>query len=288
MNTYIKCGPLVIQLRDFLQYNLWCHWQWKLDPFFIHKNDNVVQLILEKSHQHVDKNKLLYQEQSGFFEKQFYSSHNGIIWEITRRSNHDVIIRYNISLDWKCISLLEDHSQSYGFTAFESIGQLFCYSAIQYSILSFHGVLMEYQGKGIIISAASGTGKTTHARLWRDYKNALIINGDRSCCYKQENQWIGFGIPWSGTSGENINRNVPIHAIVILERGTSNHAEKLDKYTGFQYLFPHLLYPCWDISLTNKTFDLLDDFIHSVDIIRLSCLPNKESVETLLEAINYV
>ena len=64
-----------------------------------------------------------------------------------------------------------------------------------------HGVLMEWQGKGIILTASSGTGKTTHARLWREYENALIINGDRVLIRKEEGQWYAFGTPWSGSSG---------------------------------------------------------------------------------------
>ena len=55
---------------------------------------------------------------------------------------------------------------------YEKIGNLFAWAMPGKGALMLHGVLMEWQGKGIILTASSGTGKTTHARLWREYENA--------------------------------------------------------------------------------------------------------------------
>ena len=51
---------------------------------------------------------------------------------------------------------------------YEKIGNLFAWAMPGKGALMLHGVLMEWQGKGIILTASSGTGKTTHARLWRE------------------------------------------------------------------------------------------------------------------------
>ena len=140
---------------------------------------------------------------------------------------------------------------------------------------------MEHDGEGIIISAASGTGKTTHARLWRDYKNALIINGDRAVCKHTDKGWIGYGTPWSGTSGEQINRSVHLKALVVLERSQENSAEVIYGMEAFGAVFPHILYPSWDRELTEKAMDLLEDFMNHIPIIRLRCRPDVESVDVL-------
>ena len=146
---------------------------------------------------------------------------------------------------------------------------------------------MEYCGKGIIISAPSGTGKTTHARMWRDSRNALIINGDRSTCQKKNGIWTGFGLPWSGTSGEQINRSVPICAIVILERAEINQVQQItNPLETFISLLPHVQYPFWDTELTSKAMDLLDDFIQETPVLHLHCRPDLESVDVLENAIN--
>lgn len=92
---------------------------------------------------------------------------------------------------------------------------------------------------------------------------------------------MGFGIPWCGTSGEQINREVPIAAMVILERGKVNKAIPLTMYEGFGKILPHIQYPSWDVDMTEKVMDMIDDFLKEVPIIQLSCLPNTQAVEVL-------
>ena len=157
---------------------------------------------------------------------------------------------------------------------------------LKHQMLTFHGVLMEHNGCGIIISAPSGTGKTTHARMWRDSRNALIINGDRATCQNINGVWTGFGLPWSGTSGEQINRSVPITAIVVLEQGETNQARQITSpLEAFMMLLPHVQYPSWDKEMTSKAMDLLEDFLKEIPVIRLSCLPDLEAVDVLEKAI---
>lgn len=155
------------------------------------------------------------------------------------------------------------------------------YLLLSHDILTFHGVLMEYQGKGIIISAASGVGKTTHARLWRDLKHALIINGDRATCRKLVDGWKGYGLPWSGTSGEQINRNVPIQALVVLERGERNTAEVVNGLDAFGKALPHVQCPTWDIDMTTQAMDLFEGFLGKIPVIHLQCRPDAEAVDVL-------
>ena len=156
---------------------------------------------------------------------------------------------------------------------------------LAHGLLTFHGVLMEYEGNGIIISAASGTGKTTHARLWRDLRRALIINGDRAVCAKTAEGWTGYGLPWSGTSGEQINRSVTIRALVVLRRGETNEAHRISALEAFHQVFAHVLYPSWDKALAEKMMDLLESFLRDVPIFLLSCRPDAESVDVLHDAL---
>ena len=145
---------------------------------------------------------------------------------------------------------------------------------------------MEYKNKGIIISAPSGTGKTTHARMWRDKENALIINGDRALCRKIDNKWIGFGMPWCGTSGEYINRNVPISAIVVLEQSKENSVEKLETLDAFNNMIPNIIAPTWEKTLLNKAMDYLEDMISDIPVYKLKCTPDLEAVEVLKKEID--
>ena len=204
-----------------------------------------------------------------------------MIWQYERSKNHELQLRYYISSKWDQIQLLEDHSHTDGHLAFEYLGQIIPPVMLRHCMLTFHGVLMEYEGYGIIISAPSGTGKTTHARMWRDLRRALIINGDRAACQKVDGIWTGFGLPWSGTSGEQINRSIPIKAMVVLERNEENRAFQIKGMEAFLSAWANVLKPNWDTALSEKALDLLEDFLRTIPVIRLCCRPDADSVEVL-------
>ena len=42
-----------------------------------------------------------------------------------------------------------------------------CNGLINFDVLLFHGSVIDVDGKGYLFAAASGTGKSTHAALWR-------------------------------------------------------------------------------------------------------------------------
>lgn len=192
---------------------------------------------------------------------------------------------FHVSADWSHMSLLEDHTNTDSRYPFEYLSCIMPYAMLTKDVLTFHGVLMEYNGQGIILSANSGIGKSTHARLWRDHKHAFIINGDKSACYKKDGIWTGFGMPWCGTSGEYMNREVPLKALVLIERGEENHVEKVNPTTGFKRLLAHALYPSCDIDLSTTAMNLLGDFAEQIPVYRLQCRPDAESVEVLYNAL---
>lgn len=271
-------------------------WAWDLDPYLItdrfHADINV--LLSFNTNWDLFSNNVQFQNRftlseqiTGFFrhkvsqlDNQFYT------WEYIEEKMPDPILIYKISNDFKTISLEHDRSLSAGYLPFHYMGRIISYSLINYNILTLHGVLMDYEGNGIVISANSGVGKSTHARLWRDYKNALIINGDRSYLKKENGKWFGYGLPWSGTSGEHINKKVPIKAIVVIEQNKENMAARLDGFEAFHYLLPHVQYPNWNQELAEKALDHMTELIEDIPVFRLKCRPDEESVNVLKKVLD--
>ena len=122
--------------------------------------------------------------------------------------------------------------------------------------------------------------------MWRDTQRALIINGDRALCRKIDNKWTGFGMPWCGTSGEYINRDVEISAIVVLEQAKENSVEKLDTLQAFNHMIPNITAPTWEKNLLNKAMDYLEDIVNEVPVYKLKCTPDIEAVEVLKKEID--
>lgn len=287
---FVQLGNCICQFQSYQEIGIPDNWKWKLDPYLIENNeDTSADLKFHLSAEDLlvrEKEQKLSEDFSGFFAHQVHRAlDGGTIWSYIRKRNEEVYLQYYVNQEWDQVQLLQDNTQSAGTLAFEYLGRIVPGLFLQRDFLTFHGVLLEYEGNGIILSADSGTGKTTHARLWRDTQNALIINGDRAVCQKKNGVWTGFGFPWSGTSGEQINRSVPIKAFVVLERGSRNEANRICGLEAFGAMFPHLQYPRWDREMSEKALNGLEKMLQDLPIIRLRCLPNRESVEVLKERL---
>lgn len=215
----------------------------------------------------------LYQEDSGFYR-----------W-ITWKQDNTPALAFRISPDWREFVLYNDQTDTCGEQAFHEFGSLFSYAVLNYHACVLHGVVMEYEGKGILVTAAAGTGKTTHTRMWRDHKNALIINGDRCLCRKIEGRWYAYGMPWAGSSGEYINRRVPISCIVNLRRGNVNSVHPMSVFDSYIYLMQRIFAPVWQGDLQNKGLNLCEELAKEIPVVEFFCRPDLDSVNVLEKAI---
>lgn len=283
----------ILPVDDF-----WTNWQWKLDPFCTVVPEERIQLSVGRDFEEAffrSETKeglpgkpllLLEEERSGFFMKKVYRfSDQSLLWELIRDSTRECMLRFHVDASWGRITLLEDRTQSDGSMAFEYLAQMLPGVCLTQGCLTFHSALIEWEGCAFAVCAASGTGKTTHARLWRDCRNALILNGDRTICRPVDASWRAYGSPWSGTSGEQLNRSAPFRALVVLQRAEQNAARRLLPSEAFPLLFPHLLYPSWDRALAEKAFSLFDDLLHAVPVYLLSCRPDSEAVDVLYKEL---
>ena len=281
-----RIGNLIFRIQENFYVPFFNIWSYKIDPYLIEENGNNLITILHDAEPYPIEQKLLRSDNFGFYACYITEDQkHTVYYQYKRKSTQETYFTFSVDKTYHKICLLEDYTNSYRAIPFEYLGQIIPYVILNYGLLTFHGVLMEYQHKGIIISAYSGTGKTTHARMWRDIKNALIINGDRAVCQRTGKAWKGIGFPWSGTSGEQINRSVPLKAIVVLERGSENKANLIYGLDAFGGVLPQIICPTWDADLTGKAMDLLNDFLQEIPVIRLQCRPDLESVEVLSKVL---
>lgn len=280
MEQLCRFGPVTVQFQDIPRDSLWPFWSWKLDPFTV--KEGTPDLTVRCCGQPVYPTGTPVWEDPGMVCRQMFVLADGtVVWQQTDRATGRLQLQFLVSADWSEITLTRDCSPTAGMGAFESLTFLIYYAFLHRQVLTFHGALVEEGGRGFLLCADSGVGKTTHARLWRDHKNALILNGDRAACYQKQGQWLGFGTPWCGTSGEYVNRAVPLRAVVILERGEENHVSAANG----MWLLAHTVYPAWDQAATETMLSLLDRFLSSVPVLKLECTPHVSSVEVLYQAL---
>lgn len=112
---------------------------------------------------------------------------------------------------------------------------------LEYDVLALHGSALCMDGEAIIFTAKSGTGKSTHARLWRETfgDRVWMINDDKPMVRLENGKAAVYGTPWDGKHHLSRNASAPLKAIVKLERDEENHIEPMNRADAFQLLMTH-------------------------------------------------
>ena len=105
-----------------------------------------------------------------------------------------------------------------------AIQRAFAEFLFERDVLLVHGSTVAVDGMAYLFAARSGTGKSTHTRLWREVfgQRAVMINDDKPFLALNQDGAVAYGSPWSGKHGLDANISAPLQAICILERGTEN------------------------------------------------------------------
>jgi len=145
-----------------------------------------------------------------------------------------------------------------------------------------HGSLIAYENQGIVFSANSGIGKSTHAGLWKKYfgNKVAILNDDKPAIRFYQGVPYVFWTPWSGKSDLNENKKVQLKSIVFIRRADTNRIEKLSARNSIFNLMSQISRPFYDENLGLKTMDTIDRLVQSIPIYQLYCNVSHEAVET--------
>ena len=156
----------------------------------------------------------------------------------------------------------------------------------EYNRCVFHGAVLEYKGKGYIFTAPSGTGKTTHIRLWKKYlgDKVSIVNGDKPILHIEENNVIAYSTPYAGKENYQNFSSVKLEGICLLKRGTKNRIEKVNAGDYVSEIISQVYMP-YDVAQSIKTLELLDTLLKNVPLYVLYCDISEEAFKTSFGAL---
>ena len=143
---------------------------------------------------------------------------------------------------------------------------------LRYDTFLFHGSAVELDGETYLFTAVSGTGKSTHTRLWRELygTRAVMINDDKPLIRIDGDRATVFGTPWNGKHKLGTNKSSHLKAVCILERGTENKIIPISREAAFATLFTQTYRPDDPIKM-GKTLELVDRLSRSVGLYKLEC-----------------
>ena len=142
----------------------------------------------------------------------------------------------------------------------------------KYDTFVFHGSVIAVDGEAFLFTAKSGTGKSTHTRLWREVfgSRAVMVNDDKPLLRITESGVIAYGTPYNGKHrlGENIA--VPLKAVCILTRSEENHIRRITKAEAYPMLMQQVYRP-QDADGLKRTLTLVDKLSQNIALYKLSC-----------------
>ena len=149
-----------------------------------------------------------------------------------------------------------------------------------------HGAAIRYAGKGYLFLAPSGTGKSTHIRLWRKAlgESVGIVNGDKPIIDASGTEPAVCGTPWAGKENWQRNVSVPLGAICILRRGETDLIRRVEPSEQLGALLRQVYRPDDAVALT-RTLTLADKVFRAVPLYELACTPTENAVRTAFPAL---
>lgn len=157
----------------------------------------------------------------------------------------------------------------------------------EYDTVLFHGSVIAVDGEGYLFTAKSGTGKSTHTRLWREMlgDRAVMVNDDKPFLQVREDCVQVYGSPWNGKHGLGNNIDVPLKAICILERGERNEISRIPASEAVPMLLQQSNRPQHP-SLLPKYLDILEHIAKKTAFYRLRCNMDPEAAQISYSAMS--
>ena len=135
---------------------------------------------------------------------------------------------------------MREHAEPYLETlaVYRKLAQLL----VQDDILLMHGAVVAVDGQAYLFTAQSGTGKTTHTRLWMQQfgDRAVMVNGDKPLLHITNEGVTVYGTPWDGKEHLSTNTSCPLKALCILTRSETNHIERISKKEALSLSLIHI------------------------------------------------
>ena len=146
-----------------------------------------------------------------------------------------------------------------------------------------------------MFTAPSGTGKSTHAALWKKYlgDDVEIINGDKPFIRVEnsgkaqkptDTQVYAYGSPWAGKEHWQKNIRVPLKGICFLQREKTNTIRKIQPTEAMPLLMPQV-YCTNQPMMAAKVLDMLDVVFDEVPMYVLTCDMSEEAVRCSFEGM---
>ena len=141
--------------------------------------------------------------------------------------------------------------------------------------------LIDQQELGYLFLGHSGTGKSTHARMWLEaFDDAWLLNDDNPILRVMEDGEVRvYGSPWSGKTPCYNNAYARVGGIVKLSQAPHNKIRTISLPEAYAYMLSSASGLKMDRQMADGMYETIKHVITHVKCYHLDCLPNTEAAE---------
>lgn len=212
----------------------------------------------------------------------FYATENGYLYTITRRCDASRSYKLSIDKETKCITTDIEPLSNIDLAILRfGIWVMLGVVLAEHKAIAIHSSTIVSDDRGILFLGESGTGKSTHTRLWREnIDGAVLLNDDSPIVRIIDGEVRVYGSPWSGKTACYKNEHYPVAGFCRLAQAPHNKIKRLQPLLAIGALLPSCP-PIFahDEYLQDHICSTIGDIVQSVGVYRLECLPNSEAAE---------
>lgn len=150
-----------------------------------------------------------------------------------------------------------------------------------------HSSVIVHENQAVLFLGESGTGKSTHTRLWLKYiPDSHLLNDDSPIVTIEEGKAYVYGAPWSGKTHCYHKLKFPLKAAVRLSQGPKNVIRSLSVIEAFSALQPSCPPSlAYDAYFSDCIIAMLSDMLRQTPVYHLSCLPDEGAAQLSKETL---
>ena len=159
--------------------------------------------------------------------------------------------------------------------------------SVAYGTIAIHSSCIVADGRAVIFLGESGTGKSTHTRLWKENIPGTFLLNDDSPIVRiiDGSVWV-YGSPWSGKTPCYKQERYPLAACVRLSQAPYNAIHKLHVIKGYAALHPSCPPEfAYDERVYSHISSTLGDLLKFVPVFHLECLPDAAAAQLSFETV---
>lgn len=275
---------------------LWERMKMSYGPFevvSVEENDCIFSLdVCERTE--AEGASLVYSNRSeveeGFVVMEVYSTPEGHYFELTQPGSPQINARLSVTADFrKAVLSLAGRPVEQWLAFNTSVDFCFLLSTAGRNTLLTHASSVIYAGKAYLFLGKSGTGKSTHSRMWQTALDGVVLmNDDHPVLRAEDGIVTAYGSPWSGKTPCYKNISAPLGGIIRIVRAPHNKAVRLAPIQAYASLMTSCSGMTWDRELADGKDRTLQAVVSRTPCWVMECLPDEDAAKVCMSAVTFV